>query len=76
MLGEEVLSEELSLQEFLEDRQGRPCSGSAWLIHQRGTTHEKTLDCHVRGVEKARRHSLDEQRDRKAHKPLSNYLSR
>lgn len=27
VLGEEVLSEELALQELLEDRQGHPCSG-------------------------------------------------
>jgi len=61
-----MLSEQLGLQEFLEDRQvlvlvlvalGRS-------FHHCGTTHEKSLDCLERGVGTARRQSFDDWSDR------------
>ena len=57
-----MLSEELGLQEFLEDRLtvlvalGRS-------FHHHGMTHEKSLDCLVRGVGTARQQSFDDRSD-------------
>ena len=56
-----MLSEELGLQKLFKGREGRPCSGSARkLIHQRGTTNEKSLDCRTCTDGSAKRRSLDE----------------
>ena len=43
-----MLSEELGLQQFLEDRQVLVALCRSF--HHRGTTHEKSLDCLKRGV--------------------------
>lgn len=40
--GEEVISEDSSLQEILEDREGRPCSDSS--LHHQETTNKNRLD--------------------------------
>ena len=57
-----MLSEELGLQELLEGREGRPCSGSAIgsSFHQRGTTNENSLDCRTCTDGSTKRRALDE----------------
>ena len=67
-----MLSEELGFQEFLEDRQGRPCSGRSF--HHRETTREKSLDYLKRGVGTARRQSCDKWMDRVVTKAFARAL--
>jgi len=62
-----MLSEELGLQGFLEDRQGQIDPVLVALgrsLNHCGTTHEKSLDCLKRGVGTARRQSCDDWSDR------------
>lgn len=43
--GEEVLPEEMSLEEILEDREGLSCSNSIWELFSRlGTRNKNSLD--------------------------------
>ena len=49
-----MLSEELGLQEFLEDTNAPVLVALGRSFHHHGTTHEKSLDCLKRGVGTAR----------------------
>ena len=57
-----MFSEDMGLQEFLEDRHVLVVLGRSF--HHGGTTHENSLDCLKHGVGTARRQSCDERSDR------------
>ena len=52
-----MLSEELGLQEFLEDTNAPVLVALGRSFHHHGTTHEKSLDCLEHGVGTTRRQS-------------------